>query len=543
MSATGATRVRMTGTDIVSSIVFSPDGEWIAFYSSAAAGPTSQGSLKKVAVSGGTPVRLCDMDSPSRISWGQDGIIFAVPQKGIMRVSPEGGEPQLLVATDDEEAFGPQMLPDGDSLLFTLAAGSRPDRWDRARIVVQSLTSGRRKTIIEGANDGRYVSSGHIVYGVGRVLFARPFDLARLEATGRATPVVEGVRRGSGFSVLATATIPNAMQFSVAENGSLVYIPALASASPLQQLLVMDNRAGEAVPLKLPPAAYQFPRVSPDGRHIAFVIDDGNDASVSTYDLSAAGPARRLTFAGTNRYPIWSSDGQWIAFQSDRDGAPSIYRQRANGRTASTERLTRADAGTSHVPESWSGDTLLFSSTSGENVSLMTLSLRDKTTMPFPNVQTTVWPNAAFSPDGEWVAYSVREPGRRQNTLYVQPFPPTGDRYQVADNAHFPTWARDGRELFFVDPSRSDDGRVGFVAVRVSSGPVSTFSDPVPIRRRSFNVIGPGIGRSRTYDVMPDGRHFIGVTEEGQLQELAAVQRIEVVLGWFEELKRLVPTN
>jgi serine/threonine-protein kinase len=97
------------------------------------------------------------------------------------------------------------MLPGGQAVLFTLATGTGPDRWDKAKIVVQSLTSGTRKVLVDGGSDARYLPTGHIVYAVGGTLFAVPFDLRRLEVTGVAVPVVEGVRRTIGGAGTFTA--------------------------------------------------------------------------------------------------------------------------------------------------------------------------------------------------------------------------------------------------------------------------------------------------------------------------------------------------
>src|SRR5207244_1793020 len=91
---------------------------------------------------------------------------------------------------------GPQLLPDGSTLLFTLAQRFQgTDPWDNALIVAQSLKTGARKTLVEGGTDGRYVETGHIVYAVGGTLFAVPFDVATLAVKAGAVPVVEGVRR------------------------------------------------------------------------------------------------------------------------------------------------------------------------------------------------------------------------------------------------------------------------------------------------------------------------------------------------------------
>ena len=181
---------------------------------------------------------------------------------------------------------------------------------------MQPLKSNESKTLIEGGSDARYVSTGHLVYALGGTLFAVPFDLRRLEVTGEAVPIVEGVRRAPDTGVA---------QFSFSNTGSLIYIPGPVSTSSAQSSLALVDRKGGLEPLKLPPGAYEHPRVSPDGTRIVFATDDGKDANVWTYDLSGASAPRRLTFGGKNRFPIWSADGERVAFQSDREGDFGIF--------------------------------------------------------------------------------------------------------------------------------------------------------------------------------------------------------------------------
>jgi eukaryotic-like serine/threonine-protein kinase len=534
--------ISISGIEAAGNPVFSPDSESIVFYS-----PRDQ-KLRKVSVTGGAAVTLCDAVPPNGISWGASGIVFGQRDKGIVRVSASGGQPEMLATVQPpEQAAAPEILPDGDSLLFTLSSNEGRERWDTARIVVQSLRSGERRTLIEGGSDAHYVSTGHLVYFIEGVLFARPFDVRRLLVTGGPMPVVEGIRRGFGNVTVATAAVLfPAAQFSFSANGSLIYVPGPASLSSLQQELVLADRTGASTKLKAAPGPYQHPRVSPDGKRIVFETNDGKDANVWILDVAGGSSPRRLTFAGKNRFPIWSRDGQWVAFQSDREGDLGIFRQRVDGTQGTLERLTTAPPETSHAPESWSPttDLLTYSITKGRDVSVGVLSLNDRKTTAFSGIETTTtWPNATFSPDGRWLAYSSRPLGQTKNTIYVEPFPQTGVKYQITTvDGHFPAWSPDGGELFFLDPSRPANGRVGFVAVKINSRPDLTVGDAIQIPR-AFYVTAPGIGRSRTYDVMPDGR-FLGVMEEVLSQADAAVgAQMQVVLNWFEELKQRVPVN
>ncbi|MGH9203489.1 MAG: TolB family protein, partial [Vicinamibacterales bacterium] len=330
------------------------------------------------------------------MSWGTSGIVFDRGPNGIMRVAANGGAPELLVKVEsDEVAAFPQMLPGNRAVLFTLATGAGADRWDKARIVAQSLRSGEPKTLVQGGSSARYVPTGHIVYAVAGTLFAVAFDERRLEVTGQAAPVVEGVRHSPATG---------AAQFSVSNTGSLVFIPGPASPTGDLRDLVLIDRKGGVERLKLPRGGYESPRISPNGRQVAFSTVDTKEAIVWIYDLSGTSARRRLTFGGRNRFPIWSADGQRVAFQSDRDGAPGIYWQRADG-ADTAERLTTPEPGTSHIPESWSpkGDRLSFSAITVSNASLWMVSLQDKKAAPFGEVRSSLPLNSAFSPDGRWV--------------------------------------------------------------------------------------------------------------------------------------------
>jgi serine/threonine-protein kinase len=328
-------------------------------------------------------------------------------------------------------------------------------------------------------------------------------------------------------------------QFSASSNGSLIYIPGPANTTTFRQLdLAWSDRKGTVEPLKLAARAYQFPRLSPDGRRVAFGIEDGKDADVWVYDLSSTSPPRRLTFGGRNRFPVWSADGQRVAFQSDRDGDAAIFWQRADisGRA---ERLTTPEEGTSHVPESWSPttDVLLFDVMKESSVSLWTLSLREKKTAPFGGVHSSSPTGAVFSPDGRWVAYSAGEPRPRNHYIYVQPYPATGEVNQIsndADDGHHPMWSRDGKELFWVGIAR-------FIAVSVTTQPRFSFGSPTLVPR-GFTE-GNAAANERSYDVAPDGKRFIGVVRASGQSTTLSVPQIHVVLNWSEEVKQRVPSK
>src|SRR5262245_31569711 len=462
---------------------FSFDGRSISFIASVPGGV----GLMKVPSGGGTAQPLATViDTPSGISWGRDGILMGQGARGIQRVSEKGGMPETLVTVRaGETASYPQMLPDGDSLLYTHGITDTAADYE---IVVRSLKSGSEKTLIKLGSDARYLTSGHIAYAVGGVLYAVPFDVKRLMITGEQTAVVQGVRRGGGSA-----------HYSVSNTGTLVYVPGSAAFTEAQGDLAFIDRKGQIERLNLPPASYEAPRVSPDGTQAAVSSREGGERNISIIDLSSEKALRKLTLGGSNRFPIWSRDGKRVAYQSDREGALAIFWQLADG-TDRPERLTKPSEGASHVPDSFSpvSDVLLFSETKGGETSSWTLSLPDKNVKPFGNLKSQLPINAAFSPDGKWVTYQLGRSG--ENAVYVHPFP-TGQPYQISKGlAHHPVWSRDGKEVIFL-PAQALP-----LVVLVTTQPSFSFSNnPLELPRKGLES---GPNSIRNFDVMPDGRLF-----------------------------------
>jgi Tol biopolymer transport system component len=250
------------------------------------------------------------------------------------------------------------------------------------------------------------------------------------------------------------------------------------------------------------------------------------------YDLTGRSAMQRLAIGGNNRFPIWSADGQRIAFQSDRDGDSAIFWQRAD-RTGGTERLTKPEPGTAHIPDTWSldGKHLLFTVASGPSFGLSMLTMSTRSSAPFGNVKSLARATPDFSPDGQWVAYSASETGTTATQVYVQPFPPTGARYQLfaktGDLPHHPLWTPDGKELLYVP-------RIGDLeAVTVQTKPTLVFGNPVRVPR-TFPTAAPTT--PRTFDMAPNGK-IVGVIVPGQTAPAPRQRAIHVVLNWFEELK------
>jgi len=515
-----------------SNLVFSPDGGSIAYFDD------GDDTLKRIETTGGAPVTICQTPTPAGgVTWSGQWLFWAAPG-GIRRVQATGGEPELVVPLEPGEmAFRPQLLPDGRTLLFAYSAGGDEGsgdtgRWMTASIVAQRLDTAERTTIVESGTDARYLSTGHIVYAVGGVVFARPFDADALEVRGGAASVIEGVGRPAGDQSGGGA------HFAVSDTGTLVYLagPVEGADGDVLQLAFVD-REGKVEPLDVPAGRYATPRLSPDGRSVAFTSVDDQGESIWVYDTVNGGAARRLTFDGNARIPVWSADSQRVTYQSDREGDLGIFWQRADG-TDRPERLTRPEGKLSHIPNSWSRDGafLLFDETDGTKTSLMVLTAADGTIEPF-GVSSSRPTTAQFSPDGRWIAYATSED--QLQAVFVQPFPATGARFQVsssAEDGHHQVWSPDGTEIFFTPgPGPVITG----VRVTTSQGFALGRETGLP---RPFTNAAPWV--QTTYDISRDGRKFLGlVGNAGGGSAPAGQLEIKVVLNWFQELGQRVPVR
>jgi serine/threonine-protein kinase len=505
--------------------MFSPDGQWVAFYA------VPEGKLKKIPLAGGTSVTLAEMiDNPFGASWGSDDkIILGQGGKGIVSVPATGGKPEIVIpAKSDELLDGPQLLPKGQYLLFTVAASATrgASNWDTAQVVVQNLKSGARKVVIEAGSDARYIPTGQLIYAVGATLFAVPFDLNKLQVTGGPVPVLEGVRR-SNQSVTAAAF------FALSDEGSLIWIPDVVTGTVHRILALVDRSGGKKV-LPLPAADYNVPRISPDGKHLAVGIADAKDFNIWIYDLNGNTSMRRLTFGGRNQNAVWTRDSKRVVFRSDRDGE-GLYWQAADG-SGAAERLSTTEKNTYHAPVDWTPDgkaLAFYVNYRLDRGDIWTLSPDgDRKPKPLVTSPSKNLRRLNFSPDGRWMAYGSNEESEG-GAIYVQPFPPTGAKYKISakGGADSPVWSPDGRQLIFASGSR-------LMSVDVQTQPAFTFSEPKPLPIEIENT------HDRPYDITPDGKQFLVMQRppESETPEKTSIQ-INAVLNWFDELKRRIPVH
>ena len=506
----------------------SPDSRWIGF--------VQYRALKKVPIAGGPIITLGRLTGqPRGASWGDDNtIVFATddPATGLLRVSADGGTPTQLTTPDtaqhEEDHLFPSVLPGGHGVIFTVSAAGRADS---AQVAVLDLKTGHRKTLVRGANQAEYVASptggqtGYLVYAVAGGLRAVGFDPVRLELLGDPVTVVDRtMTKRSG-----------ATNYTASRFGTIAYVPEGAVEPTPMTSLVWVDRKGIEQSIRMPPRAYGPARLSPDGSRVAVgILDDGN-VEVWILDL-ARGTQRRLTFSpGMDALPLWTPDGRRIIFMSTRSGVLNWYSQAADGAGA-VERLTTS--ANEQRPTSITSDaTRLFGFEVGAVIVAQATMAGGAGSRAWSSEQV-VQPlfNGFFpeiSPDGRFVAYKSGESGRDE--IYVRPFPQVdAGRWQIsAMGGSRAAWARNGRELFYIDPSMS------LMRVPVStSGSTFSAGNPAKVFDATYAEPNP----SRHYDVSPDGRRFLMLKEMTARDPNATPASMVVVEHWFEDLKQRVPT-
>jgi Tol biopolymer transport system component len=509
---------------------FSPDSQWIGFFDGA--------GLKKAPITGGSAITIWkNYVVPRGASWGDDNsIVFASTDTstGLLRLPASGGEPTELTRPDaakgERNHWYPSLLPGGRGVLFTIRALNPAEP---AQVAVLDLKTGQRKTLIRGGSQAEYVPTGHLLYAAAGTLHAVRFDLGRLEVVSDPAPVVDDVS-------MATTTAAN---YAVSRTGTLVYVPASGTQRP--RSLVWVDRKGQQTPVKAPPRLYDEPRLSPDGTRVALAIRD-QEHDVWIWDL-ARETLRRLTFdPGVDDSPVWTPDGRRIVFASARAGPSNLFMQAADG-TGVAERLTTgADSqrpafvapdgtgvvGWVNAPKT-RGDIVWFPLKSSANRSGSSPVSGVSSSGVEPLVRTTaIEHNPEISPDGRYLAYGSNESGRDE--IYVKPFPRVNDgRWQVStDGGTRPVWARNGRELFYVD-----------LANTLTAAPVqtsgTTFAAGNPAKLFETDSAA-SLTSPRDYDVAPNGQRFLMIKGTAARDRNATPTGMVVVQNWFEELKAKV---
>ncbi|MBI3666260.1 MAG: protein kinase [Acidobacteria bacterium] len=518
----------LAGTEGASYPCWSPNGRFIGFF--------AQGKLKKIEVSGGPVQIICDAPSAFAASaWSRDGVIlFSAAPGSLYRVSAEGGAAAPVTPLDasrGEVAQGwPQFLPDGRHFLYLSESSGGTGVGLFAASLNQTGFEARRRLLSTdwkaayAAPPG--AKTGHLLFWRGNALMAQPFDPRKLELAGDPVRVAEQ----SGDPSPA-ATRP----FSLSENGVLAYSNSLSPFRNNQ--MVWYDRAGKRLGSVGQPGPYfDVLKLSPDEKRLAVMREEGINYDIWFFDLSRESASQFTFDPSGDGQPVWSPDGSRIVFTSSRTGTWNLYQKAASG--AGSEELL-LESSLTKGPWDWSRDgrfIVYLQFNHKQRAELWVLPKPDGAAAerkPFPYLQTefnTV--QAAFSPDGRWLAYASDE--SKKFEVYVRTFSgdpgstASGGKWLVSANGGTrPRWRRDGRELFYIAP----DGKIMAVDVRGGAA-----FDAGPPRALFDTHRGPGdILLYSVYDVTADGQRFIVVLP---VQKAAVSSPITVVVNWAAELKR-----
>lgn len=456
------------------------------------------------------------------LSWDVDDAILITPHSvgGIIKVPTGGGGRTEVLTTPvsgkERTHRWPQMLPGGRAVMFTVGDFNNPDNYHSARIDVQILATGDRRTVLQGAEMARYAASGHLIFARAGALFSVPFDANSLVAGD--TP--QGVLQG-----LAGDSTTGAVHFDISPGGALAYISAGGEQGLTRPAWV--DRTGRVEFLDVSAGVYTDPSVSPDGRRIALSVIAGGGRDIWIYhvDRKTFTPA---TFGGQNITPLWSADGNWIYFASIGSSAASstIWRRLADG-SRDAEPVVSLPHRLNLNALSRDGRSVYFdhshAATKASDIGLVPLV---KDAQPTPIIATNAEEAASrLSPDGRWLAYESNESSRPQ--IYVRPAAPgASGRWQVSTTGGIePKWSRDGRSLYYRFNNR-------LYSAAVESTPAFENGRPVEMLSIAYD---PRVETGVAYDVHPDGRFVMIRPAEGD----AVSDSVRIIMNAFDEIRKI----
>ena len=491
----------LPGTEGAVAPEFSPDGKWIAF-------GAPDGSLKKLMVDGTSLTTLCQVDVSgiAGLTWTSNReVVFTrvnLTGRGLWRVPADGGQPVEFSQFDSESGerlqLSPRSTPDGKLVFYSSTRASVLD----LKIGVASTASGKTKvfTNLLGARVLGF-SDGFLIYvRIDGALMAVPFDPGTLKI-GAPLQILDSIATRGWQSPAALAA-----------NGALLY----QRGGLTSQLVRVDQHGDERLLLDSA-RVYAHPRLSPDGRRIAFESQAGSSNEIWIADLGAQ-TAERLTRQGFNDRPEWTPDGSRVMYVSGRTTANSIWWQPADGGGAAEMLFQGPDAIREAVFAHGGEDIVYRMDTPDSGRDIYRLPLGQQKPVPIlTNIDDDKQPRV--SPDGKWLAYVSNASGREE--VYIRPLA-GGPRLTVSrDGGEEPLWSPDGKRLYY---------RVG--ARLMGAGIVTTPSISVTSRDTLFE--GPYITDPwhPNYDVWPDGKSFV------MLRPVEENRQLVMVVNWIKELRQ-----
>jgi dipeptidyl aminopeptidase/acylaminoacyl peptidase len=503
----------LVGTDGASNPFFSPDGTWIAFF--------ANGKLRKVPVEGGSSVALADVGDPRGGAWvAADTIVFspdaALP---LSEIPAAGGVARPIASLDharqERTHRWPAALPDGKTVLMTVANAQQANEYDDASIEAIRIDTGARTPLVKGRM-ARYVPTGHLLYSRGDLLYAVAFDPVRLQVEGSPFAIADGI---------AGDPTTGAAHYDVADSGTFVFIPGDPSGST--RVLAWLDKSGAVTSIDAPPAYYFDPHVSPDGRCIAVsIVDRAANRDIWIVDTTL-GTSTKLSFGGVNRTPHWSRDGKaiyYVSFDRAKEASTLMAVPSTGGGTAARLREIPAQAFLEDVsPDNTYVVIQVLGKVSTGYTRIDRVSLNATAQSELVS-SSNVW-HAEVSPDGRWLAH-VGQMGSGPDEVFVLSMASGARVAQISvKGGDEPRWAPDGRALYY----KQDDQ---LIAVPIESGATLNVGRPVTLLS---GIPVWSTDSHQTYHVAPGGDRFLMMRAADQG---GASQEVRTVFNWFTEVRR-----
>ncbi|HET9481743.1 MAG TPA: protein kinase, partial [Candidatus Polarisedimenticolia bacterium] len=424
---------RVPETDGATYPFWSPDGRSLGFFSDA--------TLKTIDLRGGSPRNLADAPTGRGGTWSAAGVILFAPNlmAPIHRVSAAGGKAEPVTAFDPETEIThrwPLFLPDGRHFVYVSRVRAAESR-EVGRLMLASIDSPEASLLVEDASNAAYVEPGSLIYGRSANLYAWRFDARSLRLEGQPVPIVQ--------EKLSYWEPKNFIPFAASHDRTIVYLP---ESDRLTQMRWYD-RQGRPLGALGPPAAYVSPRISPDGRKIAYMRGDSAQSLVDIWlhDLDFNRSFRLTQQSGLYTAPAWTPDSERIAFVCQPKGVQDLCVTSVSG-GGEPRLLYQSDTwkGTgSWMPD---GRRFLFS-TQDPRTDMDIAMLPDGGGAPEPVLATPFTElNAQVSPDGRRMAYVTDQSGRPE--VYLRTLEGPSGQWQIStEGGHEPRWRSDGRELFY----------------------------------------------------------------------------------------------
>ncbi len=502
---------QLQGTTAAAFPFWAPDSRQIGFF--------QDGKLRKIDVTGGPPVLICDAPNARGGTWNQNGMILFAPQpigSALSEVPAAGGTPSAIASNKESEAgFSnrwPTFLPDGRHFLY-LSGDLRAPGTAKLGIYIGELGTDEATFLVQADSNAFYATPGYLFFLRSDTLMAQRFDAGDQKLKGAVFPVAEHIGSPQDYRL---------GMFSVSQTGLLVYDGATEFGGELTWIDAAGKRLGT---VGVPDAS--FPRLAPDGKRLAYstvkisAVNGGGDLWIEDLERNVR---TRFTFGSLSVAPVWSPDGSQIAYATAIGNGLSLFAKNSSGAGSATP--LGSEANWSQLPTDWSRDGryIIFQLGGGKSSIWYLPLFGDR--KPVPYVQSGFNVGAAtLSPDGRWMAYVSDESG--SNEVYISSFPKAGSKWQVSQGGgDVPRWSHDGSALYYLAPT----GRVMKAGIK-EGGAAVEIGAPRQLFQDDRMETNPG--NDNGYSVAPDGKSFLVEESTG-----ASTSPLTLVTNWAVESKQ-----